>query len=275
MNPHLADRDFTLYVGDAREVLAELPDGSVDCVVTSPPYLDARPEYPSPTHLEWRIIFAHLRRVVTGPALFNVGRIWRDHREQLWWVDLLRIAEAEGWAHIDTRVWIKPNANPIRGEVFADRHEYVLILGDPGTLNVDAIRTPYAPDSVARLSRGWKNHTGVKGDSARRHQHGARRNEPHPLGGRPPSYFIGHVGGEKGNPHPAPMPLGVAEELVLLASWPHQVVLDPFLGSGTTATAARRLGRRCVGIELLPEYAALIASRTHQLPLLAEEPGPA
>jgi hypothetical protein len=48
------------------------------------------------------------------------------------------------------------------------------------------------------------------------------------------------------------------------------VVLDPFLGSGTTAVVARKHGRRCVGIELSPEYAALAARRLSQLSLLAE-----
>ncbi len=47
------------------------------------------------------------------------------------------------------------------------------------------------------------------------------------------------------------------------------VVLDPFLGSGTTALVARRLGRRSVGIELNPEYADMAAGRLSQLSLLA------
>jgi len=49
-------------------------------------------------------------------------------------------------------------------------------------------------------------------------------------------------------------------------------VLDPFLGSGTTALVARRLGRHCVGIELSGEFAELIATRTSQLSLLADAP---
>jgi DNA modification methylase len=49
------------------------------------------------------------------------------------------------------------------------------------------------------------------------------------------------------------------------------VVLDPFIGSGTTAQVARRVGRHAVGIELSPEYAELAARRLQQLSLLAEE----
>ena len=47
------------------------------------------------------------------------------------------------------------------------------------------------------------------------------------------------------------------------------VVLDPFMGSGTTALVARTLGRHAVGVELNPEYAALAADRLSQLSLLA------
>jgi DNA modification methylase len=46
-------------------------------------------------------------------------------------------------------------------------------------------------------------------------------------------------------------------------------VLDPFMGSGTTALVARRLGRRSIGIELNPDYAALCARRLQQLSLFA------
>jgi adenine-specific DNA methylase len=48
------------------------------------------------------------------------------------------------------------------------------------------------------------------------------------------------------------------------------VVFDPFIGSGTTALVARRLGRKCVGIELSPEYAQICLDRTRQLSLLAQ-----
>lgn len=267
-SPLVADVDFTLYVGDAIDVLSDLPTGVVDACVTSPPYLDARPEYPSPTLSQFAAIFRELRRVVSGVALVNVGRIFRDRREVRWWVDLVAVAEDAGWAHLDTRIWVKPNANPIRGEVFADRHEYILVLGEPGvSLNVDAIRTPYTASSLARLQRGWTNHVGVKDGRSR--TRGRKTSEPHPLGARPGSYVVVETGGEKGNLHPAPMPLDLACELVALASWPGDTVIDPFGGGGTTARAARKLGRNSVLIELDPDFAALAADAMKQQTLFS------
>ena len=159
MKPYVQDRDFTLYVGDALEVLRGLPDASVAACVTSPPYLDARPEYPSPSLEEFEAIFHELRRVVVGPALVNAGRLFRDRLEIRWWIPLVESAERAGWAHLDTLVWAKPNANPIHGEVFANSHEYVFVLGRArDRLNIDDIRRPHAETTRARFGRGWTNH---------------------------------------------------------------------------------------------------------------------
>lgn len=269
--PYVASPDFTLYLGDVRETLPKLPSASADACVTSPPYLDARDEYGTLTRREWVAFFRELRRVVTGPALINVGRLWREGVELDWWMDLLRIAKLAGWSHLDTSIWIKPNANPIQGRVLANSHEYVLILGAADTkLNVDAVRTPYSPESLARYERKFAANAGVKGydrPARRRPQPGIE----HELGARARSFFVAYTGGAKGNPHPAPMPLEVAEYLVLLGSWPGQTILDPFAGGGTTAIAARANGRRTIGIELEPGWAALAARRNAQQSLIFEE----
>lgn len=57
---------------------------------------------------------------------------------------------------------------------------------------------------------------------------------------------------EMNNSHPAPFPIGLADRCI--ASTKAQIILDPFMGSGTTAIAAKRLGRSFIGIELSPEY---------------------
>lgn len=259
--PFVSDPDLVIYQADALDVLEELD--RVDAIVTSPPYLNARPEYGHPTAQWWDDFFLRARDKVAGPVLLNVGRLWRDGQESAWWMDLLGYARGNGWRHFDTLVWVKPNANPIHGKLFANRHEYVLCLGPEGCeFNTDAIRAPYAESSIPRLRRGWTNHTGVKNDTSRKN--GRRQSEPHPDGGRPASYVTVYTGREKGNPHPAPMAEGLAEHLVKLASWPGQLIFDPFAGSGTTAIAARKLGRRSVLAEINPEYAALAAARLSQ-----------
>ncbi len=153
--------------------------------------------------------------------------------------------------------------------MFANSHEYVLILARVGCmLNEDGIRRPHADSTVARFDRAWVNHHGVKAPRESRAR--KTRAVPNPLGARARSYYEAHVGVEKGNPHPAPMPRLVAEHLVRLACRPGSTVLDPFAGSGTTAIAARQNARKCIAIELNADYCALAAKRLQQLSLLAE-----
>jgi len=64
---------------------------------------------------------------------------------------------------------------------------------------------------------------------------------------------------ERANPHPAPFPVELAERCI--ESTTAQVVLDPFMGSGTTAVAAQRLGRRWIGIDISDEYCRMADGR--------------
>lgn len=257
-----ADEDVLLLEGDAYDVLTELNEGAADACVTSPPYLNARPEYPSPTEDEFTAILRELRRVVDGTLLLNVGRIWRDSQEHLWWYELVRRAQRAGWPLRDTLVWVKPNANPIQGEILTNAHEYIFMFGhgfDP-----DAVRTPYSPESLARYERRFVANAGVK-NYARPEDRPERVGEAHPSGARAKSYLEVHTGKEKGNPHPAPMPLELALHLVRLSGG--TTILDPFAGSGTTLVAARQLRCHSIGIEQSPEYARMAAERLRGAPL--------
>lgn len=269
--PTFADPDVTLLEGDAWVVLREMETSSVDAIVTSPPYLDMRPEYPSPTFPEFYDIFCQTRRVCTGTLLLNVGRKWSDRLESGWWIQLLALVQSAGWEHRDTMIWIKPNGNPIQGEVLANSHEYIFLFGDG--FDPDSVRTEYAPGSVERLGRRWVSSVSVKGDGQersgpKRQERRGERRSAHPSGARARSYIEVTTGGEKGNKHPAPMPLEVARHLVKLSGG--RTILDPFAGSGTTLLAARLEGRRAIGIERSPEYCQMIAERLSQQPLFTE-----
>ena len=64
--------------------------------------------------------------------------------------------------------------------------------------------------------------------------------------------------------HPAPFPMALAERVIRLYSYREDVVLDPFMGSGTTCAAAARNGRRYVGFDISPDYCALAEERIEQ-----------
>lgn len=64
--------------------------------------------------------------------------------------------------------------------------------------------------------------------------------------------------------HPAPFPIEIAARCIRLSSWPQEVILDPFCGSGTTLVAAKQLGRRAVGVERSERYCEIAASRLAQ-----------
>lgn len=268
------DTDLTIHVGDVREVLPTLPAESVDAIVTSPPYADARPDIGGPeasAFVDWITpILADLLRVTapTGSMMLNLGRVFRDYREHQYPYETLAAARSVGWQHAETIIWHKPNGLPYSGPYLVGRHEYVWWLAKDARAayrGFDETRQPHAAETLARYQRRWESdRKGQKGQVRR------RRGGLHPDGARAGSVFTCWVGEEKGNPHPAPMPLSLASHLVALACPRGGLVLDPFAGSGTTAAAARSLSRRSVLIEFNPEYAAMAADRLSQLSLLAE-----
>jgi len=70
---------------------------------------------------------------------------------------------------------------------------------------------------------------------------------------------VWEFGQELNNQHPAPFPIDLIDRII--GSTHAEIVLDPFMGSGTTAVAAKRLGRQYIGIEISPEYCALAEQR--------------
>lgn len=88
-------------------------------------------------------------------------------------------------------------------------------------------------------------------------------------GSRPDSFQ--YTGKAEKNGHPCPKPLGKWVKLLERVSLPGEMVLDPFIGSGTTAVACQNTGRKCIGIERDPGYYATAIKRVQsaQLPLLA------
>jgi DNA modification methylase len=313
----VADPDFRLYLGDVREVLAELPDESVHCVVTSPPYWGLR-DYavegqlglePTPDQYIHNMVavFREVRRVLRrdGTCWLNIGdsytstawggsvhgtggatekqatNIGSFHesraRTGLKPKDLCGIPwrlafalQQDGWYLRAEIIWAKPNPMP---ESVTDRptkaHEQVFLLTRSPRYFYDAgaVREPPAESVIARSAYKVG---GVKRDASRNdHDQGERCSFSDFLAGR----NLRSVWEIPTEPFPqahfATYPQALVERCVKAGCPEDGTVLDPFIGSGTTALVARRLGRKCIGIELSPEYAQICLDRTRQLSLLA------
>ena len=76
----------------------------------------------------------------------------------------------------------------------------------------------------------------------------------------------------KGCKHPAIYPLSIIKELIKLLSKPNDIVLDPFVGSGTTAVAAKEIDRRYIGIEINGDYCKYARERLENTYVCIQKP---
>jgi DNA modification methylase len=255
-----------LLIGDAAATLVDVPSCSVQTVVTSPPYWSLRDydaagqigmDEPLPQFIKSLVgIFSEVHRVLAddGTVWVNIGdsytsgnRGWRAPDKKnaaramrsrprtpeglkdkdligVPWRFAFAMQEAGWWLRSDI-VWYKPNCQP---ESVRDRptrsHEHVFLFtkAEQYYYDIDAVRGP----NDRRLRDVWDINT------------------------------VGYPGA-----HFATFPLELVRRCVLIGSKPGSYVLDPFLGSGTTAEVAARNERRFIGVELHPEYVELTKSR--------------
>lgn len=252
--------DLTIKRSDCLQFLKTLPDGVAQLVVTSPPY-NLGKEY---EHRESLATYLAFQEKVIGEC----ERILRPGGSMCWQVG----------NHIDSRGGLVPldavlfplfhrhESLQLRNRIvwhfehglhcrsrFSGRHETILwyTKGDGYLFNLDSVRVPQKyPGKLA--------------------YHGPKRGTPsgNPNGKNPgdvwqiPNVKSNHV--EKTN-HPCQFPIALAETLVLALTNEGQLVVDPFLGSGTTAVAALKNGRRAAGVDLLAEYVQIARERVEAL----------
>jgi DNA modification methylase len=258
--------------GDSAEWLPVLPEGSVDLWFTSPPYADARAYsriHPD-RYVEWFLPFGKYMLAAakdTGWLVLNIkNRVasngpLRGQRHPYVY-QLVLALQQQGWRWLETYIWSKPNAVPGRfGPRAKDSFEYVYAFAKgPGPyFDLDAVRVPYKT-AGSEIERRKLDRLGRRNTDA---GFGRDRTKTYLRGGADPGNVVAvpqtynqHRGA---GGHTAAMPEGLAEFFIKACSPPGGVVIDPFAGSGTTAVAARRLGRRAGGIEL--HHAFVLAAR--------------
>lgn len=266
------DNPVVVLNGDTRERILSIPDNSVQCAVTSPPYWGVR-DYGVADQIgaesdlmdyvnDLVNVFREVRRVLVPDGTFwlNIGntyssggRKWRDADDKnkgremsyrpptpegLKKKDLVGVAwlialacQKDGWYLRNDIIWYKPNCQP---ESVKDRltvaHEYLFLFSKSER---------YYFDQEA-IKQQTSNGNGLKN----RRTVWSINTEPCP------------------EAHFAVFPKKLIRPCIMAGSRPKDVIFDPFYGAGTTGIVAKELNRRCIGIELNPEFIEIARKRT-------------
>jgi DNA modification methylase len=271
-----------ILIGDVLEQIKTIPNESVNCVITSPPYWNLR-DYEQdgqlglePTPDEYVVnmvnVFREVRRVLANDGTFwlNIGDTYSNsHFSNIKPKDLIGIPwmlafalRADGWYLRQDIIWSKPNPMP---EPVKDRctksHEHIFLLTKSSKYYFDfeAIKEP-------RVS------------SSNNHQFGGKKyNDPDNM----VYQSIGSIYKSDGKrnkrdvwsiptqpfkeSHFAVMPEALVKPCVLAGSKEGDTILDPFFGAGTTGLVALKNNRKYIGIELNPEYAKIAENRIRKV----------
>lgn len=243
-----------LFAGDCLDLLKSLPDGCVDLVITSPPYNIGK-EYETTrdvdVYLDWCTAWiAQLHRVTKAGGAFwlNLGYLELPGRAKaipipylLWNRVPFHLLQEIVW-HYGAGVASRRSFSP-RNEKFLwyvkDQAEYVF--------NLDAVRDPNVKYPNQKKNGKLKCN---------------------PAGKNPSDVWLfpkvtsgANRASKERTPHPAQFPLAVIDRIIKACSHEGAIVLDPFMGSGTTAEAATINKRRCLGFELRADYVELAGRR--------------
>jgi len=253
----------TLFLGDAIELLRRLPDESIDFVITSPPYADNRKStykgVPMDHYVEWFLPYsAEILRIIKpdGSFVLNIKERAHDGERRTYVIELILEMKRQGWYWIEEYIWHKKNSYPGKWtNRFRDSWERCLHFAKAKRFRMfqDEVMVPVGSWADSRLRR--LSDTDQTRDESRVGS-GFGKNVSNWLDRKfvYPSNVL-HMATESSNRgHSASFPVALPMWFIKLFTEPQDIVLDPFMGSGTTAVAAIRLGRHYVGAELNPIY---------------------
>lgn len=258
---------LTVLQGDCVERMQEIPDGSVQLCVTSPPYDQLR-TYGGFTW-DFEKTAKQLYRILCdgGIVCWNVGDSVVDGSETLTSAkQKIFFREECGFRIHDTMIYERANFGQPERVRYHQLFEYIYILSKGAPRCFNPLKDK--PNKYAG--------TGTFGRNTLREEDGTmgerKRNIIEPFGMRG-NVWRGNTRGQEdlcdGSVHPAPMPKWLAHDLILSWSNVGDTVIDPLAGSGTTGKEALELGRKAILIELNPAYIDIINQACHVTPGLA------
>ena len=262
-----------LMEGDCLDQLPRIQSDSVDLIMTSPPYADQRKKQYGGIHpedyVDWFLPRSlEMMRVLkpTGSFILNIKESAKDGQRLIYVLELILALREQGWLWIDEFIWHK--SNPFPGgdhrRRMKDGWERLihLSLSMEYSIKKDSVAIPPKESTLARTELAIKNRESPSTSP------GGMNIDHSRFDGRlvyPSNVLYGPSAGSRGDPlelkHPARFPRWIPEWFIRLFTDEGDVVLDPFVGSGTTLLAAIDLDRRSIGIEISSDYCDGIETR--------------
>jgi site-specific DNA-methyltransferase (adenine-specific)/site-specific DNA-methyltransferase (cytosine-N4-specific) len=249
--------------GDCLDVLKKLDENSVDLIVTSPPYADQRKDTYGGIHpdkyVDWFLpMTEELLRVLkpTGTFILNIKEKTVDGERHTYVIDLIKKMREQGWLWTEELIWNKKNCFPGKWpNRFRDSWERLLQFNKQRKFNMyqEAVMVPMGDWAKTRLKN--LSETDMKRDNSRVGS-GFGKNVSKWVGRDMayPTNVLTMATESSNKNHSAVFPKELPSWFIKLFTKEGDVVLDPFLGSGTTSIAAISLDRNSIGIEIKEDY---------------------
>lgn len=270
-----------IYYGDSGEKLRDIADDSIDLVITSPPYADQRKNtYGGIEHsryVEWFLpISAQLLRIIkpTGTFILNIKEKVVNGERSTYVMELVLAMRQQGWLWTEEFIWHKKNCYPGKWpNRFRDAWERLLQFNKQRKFNMyqEEVMVPmgnWANSRLKNLSETDKTRDPSKVGSGfgKKIANWLERDLAYPTN-------VLHLATECNNKgHSAAFPEELPQWFIQLFTKKYDTVLDPFMGSGTTVLVANRMGRNSIGIDIVPEYCAMVESQLAPVQLSLFEP---
>lgn len=251
----------TIYNMDSLEGMKQLENNSVDLVICSPPYsnlkvyIDFEGIHPD-KYVEWFLPFIkEIERVIkpTGSFILNINDKVNKRFRHPYVFDLIsEIHKQTGLKMFERLFWNKMKSLPNRAR-FGDRIEYVFWFAksEDFYLNMDEMRTPYSETSIKRMQKPLKKRFARTVDD----NEGYKDWAPNEKGALPTTLIsISSQSKRISDDHVAVYPIDFVKYFIKGSTKEGDIILDPFMGTGTSAVAAKELNRQYIGFEMQPSY---------------------
>lgn len=263
-----------IILGDCERVLEKFPDNSIDLIFTSPPYADQRKRtyggVKPGEYVDWFLPKTEqFLRVLkpTGTFILNIKERVVNGERHTYIIQLILEMRKQGWLWTEEFIWHKKNSYPGKWpNRFRDAWERLLQFNKQRKFNMyqEAVMVPvgaWAQDRLANLSETdrIRDESKVESGFGKNISNWVGRDKVYPDN-------VIHMATECSNRnHSAAFPVDLPTWFIKLFTAEGDMVLDPFIGSGTTAVAAKQLGRDYVGIDINDEYCRVAEERVLQI----------